>query len=173
MTETSKRCAIALVVFLSIGTLAEALSCSALANAMFSSKHRAVYWAKRYYAAGCGFAAALNLPVGEEPLAEARSLPSWDETSSAESMEKDDDHLAQATKAFLDKDYKQAIEHAKRMSSEQSYVATRIVGVSACAVKDNDRVREALAATDDEGKELIKFACDHYGNPLQSESAPH
>lgn len=169
MNKIWKRWAMALIVFFSIGTIAEALSCSVLAHAMFTSKHRALYWAKRYYAAGCGFAVALNFPVGEEPVAGAPSLP-WDETDSRLSTEKEDDHLAQATKAFLEKDYKGAMEHAKRMSSEESYVATRIVGVSACAMKDNDGIREALAATDDEGKELIKFACDHYGNLLQSES---
>jgi hypothetical protein len=46
-------------VLLAFGVLlvpapADALSCDGLANAMFSSKHHAVYWAKRYYAAGCG-----------------------------------------------------------------------------------------------------------------------
>ena len=72
MNEIWKRWAIALIVFLCIGTVVEAFSCSALANAMFSSKHRAVYWAKRYHAAGCGFVVALNLPVSdEEDLAEA------------------------------------------------------------------------------------------------------
>jgi hypothetical protein len=171
MNKIWKRWAMALIVFLSIGTVVEALSCSALANAMFSSRHRTVYWAKRYYAAGCGFAVALNLPAGEGQVAEARSLPLWDETDSRVSTEKEDDDLAQAMKAFLEKDYQGAIEHAKRKSSDKSYVASRIVGVSACAIKDNDGIREALAGTDDEGKELIKFACDHYGNPLQSESA--
>ena len=32
---------------------AQALSCAELADHMFSSKHP-VYWAKRYYKAGCG-----------------------------------------------------------------------------------------------------------------------
>jgi hypothetical protein len=169
MNQNRKRWAIALIAFLSIGTTIEALSCSALANAMFSSKHRAVYWAKRYYAAGCGFAVALNVPGSEGPVAEAPDMPLWDETDSKMATEKEEDTLAQATQAFLEKDYKRAIQHAKYNSLEKSYVASRIVGVSACALKDNDEIREALAGTDGEGKELIKFACEHYGNPLQSD----
>jgi hypothetical protein len=46
------------VVLLAFGVLlvptpADALGCSALANGMFSSKHHALYWAMRYYNAGC------------------------------------------------------------------------------------------------------------------------
>jgi hypothetical protein len=59
------------------------------------------------------------------------------------SAEKEDDDLARATKAFLAKDYKRAIEHAKQMPAEKSYVTSRIVCVSACAIKDNDEIREA------------------------------
>jgi hypothetical protein len=36
-----------------VATPAHALSCHTLANAMFTSRHHAVYWAHRYYAAGC------------------------------------------------------------------------------------------------------------------------
>ena len=36
-----------------VASPAHALSCKALANAMFHSRHRAVYWAQRYAAAGC------------------------------------------------------------------------------------------------------------------------
>lgn len=32
---------------------ASAMSCAGLADRMFSSHHHAVYWAKRYYMAGC------------------------------------------------------------------------------------------------------------------------
>jgi hypothetical protein len=46
--------AFAILGILFAARAAEALGCGGLAKAMFSSKHHALYWAKRYYRAGCG-----------------------------------------------------------------------------------------------------------------------
>jgi hypothetical protein len=113
--------------------------------------------AKRYYNAGCGFdafGASTMLPA-------AVALPL--ETAESETLVGDKDeetHLQRSIDAFIKKDYRKAIEHAKQHTDQ--YVVSRIVGVSSCALKDKDGIREALEKSDDEGKELIKYACNHY-----------
>ena len=158
MKRNLKLYPIALFLFFATATVVEALSCYQLADRMFSSKHNPVYWAKRYYAAGCGdfdllgISTVVPLPAGL----------SWDnDEAEIELSEKGErTHLQRSIEAFSKKDYKAAIEHAKQHTDES--VRLRIVGVSSCALKDKDGVREAMAKADDEGKELIKFACNHY-----------
>jgi hypothetical protein len=157
MKTNWKRYFVGVLVILAIATVADALSCSQLAHRMFTSSHP-VYWAKRYYKAGCG---DFDL-VGMSTTVPMPDVLPWDDGDSEAAMsdKEEQTHLDRSIEAFTKKDYKTAIEHAKQHTDE--HVVLRIVGVSSCALKDKDGVREALAKSDEDGKELIKFACNHY-----------
>jgi hypothetical protein len=156
--------AVLILLFGVVAVVEANVSCSALANHMFTSATRAVYWAKRYYNAGRGDVEVFRVPV-------PGALPSELSDSEYSSVDKDEHkHLAESIEAFVKKDYKEAIEHAKRQQEGDQHVVSRIVGVCSCALHDQKGVHEALAASDEEGKELVKYACQHYKTDVRAES---
>src|SRR3981189_3534661 len=135
MRRSWKQFTVTFILVLAIATVTDALSCGDLANHMFTSRTRAVYWAKRYFKAGCGFD-IFGTPTG---LPTAEPLP-W-ETAESEILVGDkveQTHLERSIDAFIQKDYRKAIEHAKQHTDQ--YVVSRIVGVSSCALKDKDAI---------------------------------
>lgn len=140
------------------------LSCSQLANHMFTSATRAVYWAKRYYNAGCG------ISTGGTTTSYSSSAELFDFDNINTENEDKDDHLAQSIKAFVKKDYKAAMEHAKMRQADDNYAVLRILGASSCALGDKDGAREVLAKSDDEGRELVKYVCHHFNIRVEDDS---
>jgi len=75
--------------------------------------------------------------------------------------------LAAARAAFVAKKYARAVELSKPLAEGSPNEAWRVIGASACALKDEREVRDALAHLDAEGQSLVRYICTRYRVAVQ------
>jgi hypothetical protein len=70
--------------------------------------------------------------------------------------------LAAARAAFVARKYSRAIELSKPLAEGSPNEAWRVLGASACMLKDKREVNKALAHLDAEGQSLVRYSCTRH-----------
>lgn len=102
----------------------------------------------------CGLG-GISAQVTQSPAATSASAP----PRSGDDFYSVDKTLSSVANMFAKRNYRQASTLGRAAVDVQPEVAWRVIGVSACSLKDKTTAAEAYGRADAEGKLLIEYAC--------------